>query len=57
MIPETKHRSAPFDERSYLRRRFPGSTLLELDVPAALAALDALSPEERISLLWPEDNE
>ena len=56
MIPETQHRGAPFDERRYLHPS-PGSTLLELDVPAALAALDALSPEERISILWPEDDE
>lgn len=57
MNSKTTHPGTPFDERAYLRRRFPGSTLLELDVPAALAALDALSPEERISLLWPEDDE
>jgi hypothetical protein len=53
MVPETKHSTAPYDERKYLRPSSPGSTLLVLDCRAAIDAIEQLSPEERIAVLWP----
>lgn len=51
MASRDRDSTSPYDERRYLRR-VDRSGLRVLDVRAALAALDKLTPEEYADLLW-----
>lgn len=51
MASRTRDSTPTYDERRYLRS-IDGSGLRVLDVRAALAALDKLTPEELADLLW-----
>lgn len=51
MASRTRDSTPSYDERRYLRR-VDRSGLRVLDVRAALAALDELTPEEYSDLLW-----
>lgn len=51
MVSENRDSTPTYDERRFLRR-VDRSGLRVLDVRAALAALDELTPEEFADVLW-----
>lgn len=52
MVSEIRHSNPPYNEQRYLHPAGQ-SNLLVLDITAALAALDRLTPTEQADLLWP----
>ncbi len=51
MASRTRDSTRPYDERKFLHH-VDRTNLRVLDVPAALAALDELTPEQLADVLW-----